>query len=180
MTVGIGCSALVSGGLAEEKAPAPTGCQLGAEVPSFFVREVTGERPNLATCLVCRYGARPVVMLCVRELDPQVERVLAAVDEAVDAGRGQGLRGFAIFLSSDVAATQPELMRLARREKISIPLTIPVESGGPRTLALPQEARLTVLCYTDRKIVARHFFDPGEISQERLAALKGEMKKLAD
>ena len=98
------------------------------EVPSFYVREVTTERPNLATCLVCRYGNRPVVLVCVRKLDAAGEQVIAAVDRAVDEGRGLGLESFAIFLSPKPAEVQPKLMSLVRQRGVTMPLTIPV--GG--------------------------------------------------
>src|SRR2546422_6249827 len=92
----VACACLLSATLAGEK-DAPAGCSVGAEVPSFYVREVTGSRPNQAICLVCRYGARPTVLICARGLDERVEGLLIKLDQAVDAQRAQGLRGFAIF-----------------------------------------------------------------------------------
>jgi hypothetical protein len=154
------------------------GCEVGAEVPYFYVREVTSDRPNLATCLVCRYGARPVVLLCVQRVDEQVEDLIAAVDRAVDAGRGQGLRGFAISLSDKPAEVQPQFMTLARQRRLSLPLTFPVESGGPRTLNLPATAQVTVLCYVDRKIVGRQVLLPGELDEARIQQVVDLVKRL--
>jgi hypothetical protein len=174
------CLLLPRSSPAGEPSAAPTGCQIGAEIPYFYVREVTTERPNLATCLVCRYGSRPVVMMCVRQLDPQVERVLTAVDRAVDGARGRGLRGFAVFLTDDPAAAQPQMMRLARQGKFSVPLTLPVENGGPRSLAVPDDARLTVLCYSDKKIVARHVFGADDIGETQIVQVLADLKRLAE
>src|SRR5688572_9420682 len=71
----VSCCVLLAAASASAVEPSstspPLGCQIGAEIPYFYVREVTTERPNLATCLVCRYGSPPVVMLCVCKLDPQ-------------------------------------------------------------------------------------------------------------
>src|SRR3989442_322528 len=79
----------------------PTGCEIGAEMPAFYVREINGARPNLAVCLVCQNGSRPVVMISVRKIDVQVEKLLEAVDRTVDSRRAEGLRGFAIFLAPE-------------------------------------------------------------------------------
>jgi hypothetical protein len=143
------------------------GCQVGSEVPSFFVREVAANRPNLATCLVCRYGERPVVLLCVRELDPQIEQLLTEVDRLVDSKRGVGLRGFALF-TGEQAATQPRLMTLTRREQMSLPLAFPVETGGPIELRQQEDARVTVVCYAGRKIVFSEPFAAGEMKPESI------------
>jgi hypothetical protein len=160
-------------------AEGPAGSQIGAEVPYFYVREVTGTHPNVATCLVCRYGRRPVVMLCVRELDEQVEQLLVAVDRAVDRRRGEGIKGFAFFMPAEPADTQAKLMTLARRQQMALPLTFPIEEGGPRTLQLPAEARVTVLCYVDHKIVGRLTLEAGKATAEKIEQIVAAVEQLA-
>jgi hypothetical protein len=166
--------------VASARAEAPASCTIGTEVPSFFVREVTTERPNLATCLVCRYGNRPVVLLCVRSLDAQGEKLLAGVDEAVDSLRGVGVKGFAVFLADRPAEVQPRLMSLARQGGIRLPLTIPVESEGPSAVRPPADASLAVLCYQERKIVAAHVLKAEEITAARIDRVLLDVQKLAD
>ena len=153
--------------------------QVGDEVSSFYVREVTSDQPNLATCLVCRFGARPVVMVCVHKQGVHTERLIVAVDRAVDEARGQGLRGFAIFLSPEPSAVPPSLLRLTRQGKLSLPLALPVESNGPDNLAHPSDAAASVICYTNRKIVSRHVL-PGELTESQLAAVLADLKRLAE
>lgn len=150
----------------------PVGCEVGAEVPPFYVREINSARPNLAVCLVCKNGARPTVMIAARELDSQVGQMLEAVDRALDRHRADGLRGFAIFLAPDanrVKELQPRLFTLARDRQLTLPLTIPVESAtGPASLALPRDAQTTVLFYTGKTIVARSLFRAGELTPEKM------------
>jgi hypothetical protein len=167
---------LMADASAEGKTPAA--CEVGVEVPSFFVREVASERPNLATCLVCRYGNRPVVLVCVRKLDAQAEKLLLAIDQAVDDGRGMGLKGFAIFLTEKPAEVQPRLMALVRQRGVTIPLTIPVESEGPRLLRPPAEASLAVLCYQQRRIIAAHVLEPSEVTDERIDHVLAGVREL--
>lgn len=161
-------------------AEAPTACEIGAEVPSFFVREVTTERPNLATCLVCRYGNRPVVLICVRDLDAQGEKLLAGIDQAVDGLRGVGVKGFAAFLGDRPAEIQPRLMSLARQGGIRLPLTIPIENEGPQVVRPPEDASLAVICYCERKIVAAHVLKAEEITATRIDRVLSDVRKLAE
>lgn len=156
----------------------PSGCAIGAEIPSFFVREVTGSRPNQAICLVCRYGARPTVLVCVRKLNSRVKELLIGVDRIVDSNRGVGLRGFAIFIGAEPRKVQPKLFTLARRKKLSLPLVIPVESGGPRSLDLPKDAQVTVLFYRRKKIVRRFVFQPDALDREKVQSVISAAAKL--
>jgi hypothetical protein len=167
--------------LASGASPAMAGddWQVGDEVPNFYVREVTSDRPNLATCLVCRYGSRPVVMVCVHKPGALAEQIVMAIDRAVDGARGQGLRGFALFTSPEPSAVPASLLRLARQGKLSLPLALPVESGGPGNLSHPAEAALTVLCYRDRKIVSRHVLSE-QLTEAHLSALLADVKLLAE
>ncbi len=159
-------------------AASPDAPELGAEVPSFFVREVTTERPNLATCLVCRYGNRPVVLVCVRKLDSATETLIEAIDRAVDQNRGVGLKGFAIFLAEKPADVQPRLMALVRQRGVTMPLTFPIESDGPKVLRPPPDASVAVLCYSQRRIVAAHVLLPGEIDAAGIEAILSDVRQL--
>jgi hypothetical protein len=169
----------LSAAVAAEK-EAATGCAVGAEVPSFYVREVTGSRPNQALCLVCRYGGRPVVMVCARELNERVEQLLVKLDRVVDGERAQGLRGFAIFCDVKAAELQPKLFNLARREKLSLPLAFPVETSGPHSLELPEKAVVTVLLYRQKKIAQRFVFEPEELSDKQVERVLEGTKRFAE
>ncbi len=148
------------------------------EVPNFYVREVTGYRPNLAICLVCRYGARPVVLICVRDMDEQVERLIEKVDRTVDSNRGVGLRGFGVYVGSDIPNAQPNFAVLARKRKIDMPLALPVEAGGPRSLDLSKEDRVTVLIYQEKKVVRRFAFARGKLTDKRIAEVAAAAEAL--
>ena len=158
----------------------PSGCEIGAEVPAFYVREINGDRPHLAVCLVCKNGERPSVLISVRKIDRQVERLLEAVDRVIDSQRAQGLRGFAIFLSPDakeLKELQPRLVTLAHDRSLTLPLTIPVESvTGPASLALPHDVQTTVLFYIDKKIVARYPIAAGSLTNTKIDELVRDAK----
>jgi hypothetical protein len=157
----------------------PSGCAIGADVPSFYLREVTGSRPNEAICLVCRYGGRPAVLIAARGLDEQIQNLLIKIDRTVDAERAQGLRGFAIFLDAKPQELQPKLFNLARREKLSLPLAFPVETGGPRSLELPEKAEVTVLFYRQKKIAQRFVFAADELNDKQIERIIEATKRFA-
>lgn len=161
----------------------PSGCEIGADVPAFYVRDITSNHPNLAVCLVCKNGDRPVVLISVRKVDQQVERLLEAVDRTVDSHRAEGLRGFAIFLPTDAKELKDlpsKLMTLARDRSLSLSLSIPVESGtGPASLKLPEDVETTVLFYSAKRIVGKSLFKSGELTSERIEQVVRRAKLMA-
>jgi hypothetical protein len=172
------CLMLAAGADPPGERAAAHGTEVGAEVQGFHVRQVNAAQPNLSTCLVCKYGARPVAMLCVREVDEQVEQLLAGLDRSIDQRRGDGLRGFALFLNGDSLKMQPQLAALARKNNLTLPLVCPVEAGGPRSLELPADAQATLVLYRDKHVVQRLVFAPGELTKEKIAAALQATEKL--
>jgi hypothetical protein len=175
--------ALIPGAVGDPPAePRKQACDVGAEVPAFYVREVNGPRPHLAVCLVCKNGSRPSVLVAVRKLDAQVESLLEAVDRSIDGHRADGLRGFAIFLTREgngVREIQPQLMTLARERKLSLPLTIPVESAtGPTGLTIPPDAQATVFLYAHKRVVSCQHFRAGDLTRERIDGVVRDATRL--
>ncbi len=158
----------------------PRGCAVGAAVPAFYVRQVNSQRPNLARCLVCRNGDRPVVMICIRRLDHQVADLLEAIDRSVDTHRAQGLRAFALFLDGDGKQLPPQLVTLARERELSIPLALPVERAGPAALGLADEPQTIVVLYVRRKVVGCYQFGADEITAEAIGRLVLEAERLVE
>src|SRR5215471_11679796 len=56
-----------------------SGPRVGDKVPTFYVRAVTGPLKNKSVCYVCRNGDRPVVMLFIRQITPELKQLLRAI-----------------------------------------------------------------------------------------------------
>src|SRR5262245_44631175 len=105
-------------------APLQSGLKVGEKVPTFYVRAVTGPLKNKSVCYVCRNGDRPVVMLFVRQITPELKKLLKRIDGEVDEHRAAGLRSFGVFVANDSKEVLPQVQTLAFDEKINLPLTI--------------------------------------------------------
>ena len=131
-----------------------SGPEAGQEVPSFFVRAVTGPQANRSVCFVCRNGDRPVVMIVLRRLELGTSQLLKTVDEVVDRRRADGLRAFAVMLSNEPAKVSPHLQTISFDEKLSLPLGVGSETLADReVLAIDPSASITLVGYRDRKVI---------------------------
>lgn len=134
--------------------PLRSGPQAGQEVPSFFVRVITGPQMNRSVCFVCRNGDRPVVMVVLRRLENGSSAVLKAVDALIDRRRADGLRAFGVMLSDEPAKVAPRLQTISFDEKLNMPLSVGPETLADReTLSVDSAASVTIVIYRERKVI---------------------------
>ena len=135
-------------------APLQSGPVAGKEVPSFFVRAITGPQMNRSVCFVCRNGDRPVVMVVLRRLESGTPALLKAIDELIDRRRADGLRAFGVMLSDEPSKVAPHLQTISFDEKLNMPLSVGPETLGERdSLNVDPAASATIVVYRQRKVL---------------------------
>jgi hypothetical protein len=163
-----------------QKGPLQSGLKVGEKVPTFYVRAVTGPLKNKSVCYVCRNGDRPVVMLFVRQITPELKRLLKGIDDEVDRHRAAGLRSFAVFLAGENEELLPRVQTLAFDEKINLPLTIAAApSDGSAGRAIHADAAVTVVLYRDQTVTANFALRAAELNAEAIDAIIKNTRALA-
>lgn len=157
-----------------------SGLQPGDRVPSFYVRAVTGPLRNKSVCYVCRNGERPVVMVLIRDVTPELRKLLKEIDGILDAHRAEGLRGFGVFTGRDGKELLPAIQTLGFEEKLNLPLTISAASGdGAAAHALHPEAVVTVILYREQKVTANFAWRAGELTEGEIDRVRTALRALA-
>lgn len=166
-------------GEAKSGKPLDSGPKTGSTVHSFFVRAVTGPHRNRSVCYVCRYGARPVVMVFIQKVDPKLPELLKAIDKIVDANRVTGLRSFGVLVTDESSRAVPVLQTMAFDERIRMPLTAATTAvAGPGGNRLHREAATTVVLYREQKAVTNLAFRHGKLDEAATKQVLGGIKEL--
>jgi hypothetical protein len=161
--------------------PLHSGLKVGDKVPTFYVRAITGPLKNKSVCYVCRNGDRPVVMLFIRQITPDLKQLLKGIDGEVDEHRASGLRSFGVFLAGDTKELLPQVQTLAFDEKINLPLTIAAApSDGSAGRTIHREAALTVILYRDQTVTSNFAFRVDELDGEKIEAILKSIRRLAE
>lgn len=178
LSVAMAVTSIAANARAEEM-PSSASLETSGEVPSFYVRAVTGPLAGKSVCYVCRNGDRPAVIVLLRELGADTAALLKELDQLVNLNRAHGLRCFAVLLTDNPQRDASRLQTLAFDEKINIPLTLAGQAAiQGSTLAFPGESALSVITYSDRKIVQRFSFRSGLCDEKSRQLILAASQKL--
>ena len=154
--------------------------KVGDEVPSFYVRTVTGPLAGKSVCYVCRHGDRPVVMVLLRELGADATALLKELNQTVDRHRADGLRCFVVLVTGTPQREAPRLQTLAFDEKLDLPLTLASEAiAAEAALNVDPDAAITVVLYENRRIVSRFAHRSGSCNEAARREIVSAAEKLA-
>lgn len=161
--------------------PLQSGLKVGEKVHTFYVRAITGPLKNKSVCYVCRNGDRPVVMIFVRRISPQLKKLLKGIDAEIDAHRAEGLRGFGVFLAGEGNELLPQVQTLAFDEKLNLPLTIAAApSDGSAGGTIHPDAAVTVMLYRDLTVTANFAYRAEELQDQEIERILKGIRTLAD
>jgi len=156
-----------------------SGPKVGTYMPSFYTRAVTGPLMNKSVCYVCRNGQRPVVLLLMRRVHPELKPLLKRLDRLINDNRANGLRGFGVLINSDSTKAISAVQTFAFNHKITLPLTVAGESiAAEGHQNVPDNAALTVVLYRRRKVVATYPFRAGELKPTDIQHITKHIKRL--
>jgi hypothetical protein len=157
--------------------PVKSGPQPGEKVPGpFRPLHLTGPEAGQYSCLYCKYGHRPVVMIFAREITPAVASLLAKVDAQTAARADARLGSFAVFLGDPARVGDP-VKQLAKSMNLTSCVLAAAEAA-PDSYAISPEAAVTVVLYRNLKTKANHAFRAGELDGRAIDAILADLSRM--
>lgn len=156
-----------------------SGPQPGEAVPGPFTPlNVTGEMAGKKHCLYCQNGDNPVVMIFARTPDcPMTQKLIKAIDKTTGENAKCEMGSFVVFCA-DEEKMEEKLKAMAQKEGLKhIVLSIDNPSG-PSSYKVNQQADVTVVLYTERKVKANHAFTKGEIKDADIEKIVADVAKI--
>lgn len=161
--------------------PVRSGLVKGAYIPTFYSRAVTGPLMNKSVCYVCRNGQRPVVMLLMRRMTPEMRPLMKNIDRIVDGKRAVGLRTFGVLISEEPSDALPIVQTFAFNGKIVMPLTVATEAvSAPSCQNVHSDAALTIVLYHKRRAVSSIALRADELDKPHIRAALESIQDFAN
>ena len=158
--------------------PVKSGPQVDQPVPGpFHPLNVTGEKAGEKNCLYCSNGASPVAVIFVRELNPNVTKLIKKIDAATMKNKKAGMGSYVVFLSNSESLSK-DLKAMAEKESIKTTILSIDNPAGPGRYNIAKDADVTVLLYTDFTVKSNHAFRKGELNEKAINQVVSNVTKI--
>jgi hypothetical protein len=146
--------------------PLESGPQPGKRIQELFYPEavhdaahpeLNGKRINP----ICHYGPNPTILIFARDVGPDLENLVARLDDEVGRNKRYRLGVCVILLTDDSAAAARKLRALQDRTKSKLVSLATFASAGPTGFAIATEAEWTVLLYARYKVAVNQTVKKG-------------------
>jgi hypothetical protein len=152
--------------------PLVSGLEPGRRPGPYASIVAVGPQRGKSHCFICETADRPMAVVFARQPTDALASLVRGIDRELIAHKSADLRAWVTFLSDDQPALDPRLVKWAQDQAIRlVPLGIFEDAGGPPSYRLNREAEVTVLLAVKQKVVHRFAFRPGELTDERIAAV---------
>jgi pimeloyl-ACP methyl ester carboxylesterase len=146
-----------------------SGPQVGATVPGqFFSIPVNGRDAGDDTCLYCKFGNAPVVMIFASKPTAEVARLVKALEPV--AAKADPECGICVIVTDASAESRRELGKLADEAKLKRTILATVDPANVKDWRLDPAAGATVLLYRNKVVRANFASKPGSLDIPKLMA----------
>lgn len=154
---------------------AEEGLPIGTKVEAFYVTDVTGPAAGEKLCYRCRYGAKPVVSIFVRDVNDQVAALVKEVDTKVGANKDAGMAAFVVLLTDNPEADAQKLKDLAKAQGIqNVPLTTFDGKAGPPNYKVGEGSEVTVMMWNKTELKVNDVLKSADLSKDKVATVVGK------
>jgi hypothetical protein len=129
-----------------------SGLDKGSPVNPFDVLDVTGPNASKTLCYRWQYGARPVVLIVANEVDEHLTGLVKKIDAFVKENKKANAAAFVVLMQKDSEESKAKLKKIAKDNKLEIPLTIAADPNIPDKLKLNSKVKNTVLIWKKQKV----------------------------
>jgi hypothetical protein len=170
----VGCGLIVQAGESIKSGP-----QVGedARPKPFFPLNINGPTPDKKECLVCRNQNNPVAMIFAREPSEQLTTLITKLDAETVKNADKKMGSFAVFCndSEGLAAKLKDLAKAQKLQKFTLAIDNPT---GPEPYKIAKEADVTVVLYTNSKVVSNYTFKKGELTPAKIDMIVADVAKI--
>jgi hypothetical protein len=153
-----------------------SGPQVGARLPGpFEPLNLNGPDAGDESCLYCKYGNAPVVMVFATKPGDKLSKLVTELEKAASAATGEV--GACLVVTDTSAPAQKTLKTFADDAKLKATVVAVIDPAKLKDYELSNAAEVTVLVYDKRVVRTNHAFKPGELTDKAISAITADAAK---
>jgi len=116
-----------------------------------------------------------------RKIDANLTSLVKQLNDEVGKNGDKKLSAFVVFLTDDSDVLQPDIEKLAEKEKVTnVPLTIGETVAGPPSYKIDKDAEVTVMLWKKTKVVSNFAVKAGEMKKDDIAKIVKDIPKILE
>jgi hypothetical protein len=172
---------LVAVGLTVNAGELESGLKVGDHPGAFQVKDVTGPSAGTSLCYRCKFGARPVVSVFVRDVNPELAKLIKQVDDVVAKNEDKNMAAFVVVLAEDADKVAPKLEEMAKANGIkNVPLTIFDGEAGPDGYKIAKDADVSVMMWNKSEVKSSVALEKGKLNADAINTIVADTKKILE
>lgn len=153
-----------------------SGPQVGSRLPGpFEPLNLNGPDAGDESCLYCKFGNCPVVMVFASRPSDAVTKLVAELEKAASAAKGEV--GACLVVTDTSPAAQKALKTFADDAKLKATVVAVIDAAKLKDYELGKDAEVTVLIYDKRVVRANHAFKTGDLTDKAVTAVTADAAK---
>lgn len=158
-----------------------SGLAPGEKVGAYNVKDITGPNAGKSLCYRCKFGARPVVNVFVREVDDNLAKLVVEIDKIVAQNEEKKMAAFVTVLAEDADKIAPKLEEIAKKNDIkNVPLTIFDGASGPESYKISKDADVTVMMWNKGEVKASVALAKGKLDATAIKSVVSNTSKILE
>ncbi len=166
-------------GFSANAADVKSGPQTGEPLPGAFEPfNITGPAAGEESCLYCRYGKDPVMMVFARSNSEGLAKLVAKIEKAAAANKGASVGAAVIYLDTadGIKTAAKKLSEDGKLKETILACIKPSEIEADYKLA--KDADVTVIFYQNRTVRANYSFKAGELTEAAADKVLADLPKI--
>jgi len=166
-------------GYSANAADVKSGPQTGEALPGAFEPfNITGPAAGEESCLYCRFGKDPTVMVFARSQSEGLTKLIGKIEKAVVANKAASLGSAVIYLDT-ADGIKSSAKKIAEDGKIKETILACIKPADiEEDYKLTKEADVTILLYTNRKVQVNVTFKAGELTEAAAEKVIADLPKI--
>lgn len=155
-----------------------SGPQVGERMPGpFEPLHLTGPDAGEESCLFCKFGNDPVVLIFARTQSDGLAKLIAATEKAADKHKDASLGTAVVYLDTS-DPLKKAAKKLADDAKLKLTVLSCIPPKDLEAYKIAADADVTVLLYDKRTVRANHSVKKGELTEKTVEKVLADLPKV--
>jgi hypothetical protein len=160
--------------------PCVSGLPVGQRPGPYSFLVATGPQRGQQTCFICETAEKPAIIVFSRRTSDSLGKLLVRCDEFINSQPKDAVNAWMTVLGEKTISLD-DLAKWGKQTGLkSLPVGVFDDPVGPPSYKLNSEAEVTVILFTNRKVVANFAFRSGELNDAAIKKIGETFPKLIE